>query len=118
MELLTKALLDLATVALTILIPILVGFAVEWLRKKVGAQNIENIKEQLYLKQELAEAAVKFVQQVWTNADGSRKYHEAAVWLSLRAAEIGLVLSANEIKGLIEAAVKDGKWRFSEAWKK
>ena len=118
MELLTKALLDLATVSLSILIPLLAGFTVEWLRKKVGAQNIKNIQNQLYHKRDLADSAVKFVQQTFQSAYGSEKYEKAAAWLADRAQSTGLTVTPEEIEGLIEAALKDLKWQFGEAWKR
>ena len=118
MEILTKALLDLATVAMAVLLPILVGFAADWMRQKAGEQNIRRIEAELIQKQDLAVAAVKFAQQAFKDLDGPEKYEEAAAWLAYRAQSVGLTVTTMEIKGLIEAALKDLKYAFREAWKK
>lgn len=118
MELLTKALLDLATVAMAVLIPILVGFAADWMRRKAGEQSLRRIQTEIESKQDLAVAAVKFAQQAFKDLDGPEKYEEAAAWLADRAQSIGLTMTTMEIKGLIEAALKDLKYAFREAWKR
>ncbi len=108
--------LNLAYDLLAILIPLLAGFLVELLRRKLGTEKMRKIQEELTAKQELALLAVRFVEQVYTDLHGEEKYNKAAEWLVAQAAKIGLKLTADEVKGLIEAALREMKDAFGEEW--
>jgi len=92
--------------ALYYLVPLLVGLLVEYIRRKIGSERIQKIQGELATKKELADTAVKFVQQVYWELDGTKRFSQASVWLSEQASKHGLKLTESEIKGLIEAAVK------------
>ncbi len=111
-DLLLQLLYDL----LALLIPILVGYAIAWLQKRIGTEKLEAVARELATKRELARVAVLFVQQVYKDFDGAQKYDKAADWLSDAADKIGIQLSEEEIKGLIEAALKELKTELGEAW--
>ena len=111
-------LIALTSNLLAILIPILVGLAVEYLRRRLGTEKVKRIQEELATKQELATLAVRFVEQVYKDLHGPDKYQKAAEWLAARAQEHGLKLTADEIKGLIEAALRQLKDAFGNEWAK
>lgn len=111
-------LLQLAYDLLAILIPALAALAVEYLRRRLGTERVKRIQEELAAKQELATLAVRFVEQVYRDLHGPDKYQKAAEWLAARAQEHGLKLTADEIKGLIEAALRQLKDAFGNEWAK
>jgi len=109
-------LLQLLYDLLALLIPILVGYAIAWLQKRIGTEKMEVLVRELATKRELARVAVLFVQQAYKDLGGAVKYDKAAVWLSDAADKIGIKLSDEEIKGLIEAALKELKTEHGEVW--
>ncbi len=102
--------------ALLLLVTVLAGFMVAWLKKRLGVEGMKKIETELALKQELAFLAVRFVEQAFKDLKGEEKYTQAAKWLSERAGEIGLNITTREIKGLIEAALRTFKDEFGEEW--
>jgi len=100
-------LVQLAYDLLAILIPALAALAVEYLRRRLGTEKIKRIQEELAAKQELATLAVRFVEQVYKDLKGEEKYQKAAEWLVAQAEKVGLKLTADEVKGLIEAALRE-----------
>lgn len=110
--------ISLAYDLLAILLPLLAGFLVELLRRKLGTEKIRKIQEELVTKQELAILAVRFVEQVYQELHGPEKYQKAAEWLAARAGELGIKVTPDEIKGLIEAALRAFKDEFGEEWAK
>jgi len=60
--------------------------------------------------------AVKFVEQAYKELKGIEKYQVAATWLAAQAAERGINITADEIQGLIEAALRAFKDQFGEEW--
>lgn len=111
-------LLTLTGNLLTVLIPILAGLAVEYLRRRLGTEKMKRIQEELTAKQNLALLAVRFTEQVYTNLHGEEKFNKAAEWLVAQAAKMGLQLTANEVKGIIEAALRELKDAFGNEWAK
>lgn len=111
-------LLQLAYDLLAILIPALAALAVEYLRRRLGTEKVKRIQEELAAKQELATLAVRFAEQVYRDLHGPDKYQKAAEWLAARAGELGLKVTPEEIKGLIEAALRAFKDEFGEEWAK
>lgn len=101
---------------LIILVTLAAGYLVAYLRKRLGVEGMQRLELELVLKQELAETAVRFVEQAFKDLKGEEKYNEAAQWLAARAGEIGLKVTAEEIKGLIEAALRAFKDEFGEQW--
>lgn len=113
-ELVSNLLYDL----LILLATVAAGYAVAWLRKRLGVEGMKRIEAELATKQELAALAVRFVEQVYRDLHGEAKYQKAAEWLAARAGELGLTVTADEIKGLIEAALRAFKDEFGEEWAK
>lgn len=114
LEKLTPILLDLVVV----LVGVVATFLAAWLKEKLGTDKVRKINEQLKLKSELAKTAVLFVQQAYEQYNGDRKLKEATKFLSNRLVEHGIILSPDEIHGLIESALKEAKRQFAEEWKK
>jgi len=110
-------LMQLAYDLLAVLIPVLMAMAIEFLRRHLGVENLKKIQQTLEAKQELALLAVRFVEQAFKDLHGQDKYDQAAEWLYARAQENGFDISDEEIKGLIEAALRKLKDEFSEEWK-
>jgi LL-H family phage holin len=111
-EAISKALLDILTAA--IIAGIAVGAA--YLKRLVGTERLRQIGAQLELKKELAEAAVRFAQQAYKDLGGAAKYDAAARWLAAQAQAHGLQITDAEIKGLIEAALRELKDVWGETW--
>lgn len=106
----------LAQTLLAIMLPPLVAVAIEYLRRKIGLERLAYIKAELEAKQELALLAVRFAEQTFKTAKGYEKYDYAAEWLTERLGEKGIIISASEIKGFVEAALRMIKDEFGETW--
>lgn len=102
--------------ALAVLIPLLVAAAAEYLRRRLGNEKLEQIKRELETKQVLANTAVKFAEQAWQDLGGQTKYETAAGWLATEAQARGIKVTDAEIKGLIEAALREIKDALGEEW--
>lgn len=113
-DLLLRVLYDV----LVLLATVAAGYAVAWFRKRLGVEGMKRIEAELAAKQELAALAVRFVEQVYKDIHGEAKYQKAAEWLAARAGELGLKVTPEEIKGLIEAALRTFKDKFGEEWAK
>ncbi|NSW82506.1 MAG: phage holin [Syntrophothermus sp.] len=113
-DLLLRVLYDV----LVLLATVAAGYAVAWFRKRLGVEGMKRIEAELAAKQELAALAVRFVEQVYKDIHGEAKYQKAAEWLAARAGELGLKITPEEIKGLIEAALRTFKDEFGEEWAK
>lgn len=108
---------QLAYNVLSILIPILAALAVEFLRRKLSTERIKRIQEELAAKQELALLAVKAVEQLWGGIlHGEEKVQKATEIISQQAAKVGLAISPEEIRTMIEWAVRTMKDEFGENW--
>lgn len=103
---------------LIIIVTVAAGYAVLYLRKRLGLEGMQKIEKELAMKQELALLAVRFAEQVYKDYKGEEKYNQAARWLSGRAKDVGLVIAPEEVKGLVEAALRAFKDEFGEQWAK
>lgn len=104
---------------LAILIIGAVTLLIGWLKKKLGVEGLRKVQEELTAKQELALLAVKAVEQLWGGVlHGDQKVQKAAEIISQQAARIGIAISAEEIRTLIEWAVRTMKDEFGEQWAK
>lgn len=110
--------LTLAYDLIVILVPMLVGFLVELLRRKLGVEKMKRIQQELSTKQDLAVLAVRFVEQVYKDYNGPEKYNKAAEWLVAQLEKTGLKFTTDEVKGLIEAALREIKDNFGDEWAK
>lgn len=113
-DLLLRVLYDV----LVLLATVAAGYAVAWFRKRLGVEGMKRIEAELAAKQELAALAVRFVEQVYKDLHGEEKYNKAAEWLVAQAAKVGLKLTPEEVKGLIEAALRELKDAFGNEWAK
>ena len=92
------------------------GMLVAWLQKKLGVEGMKRVQAELTAKQELAYLAVQFVEQVYKDFDGARKYDRAAEWLATQARARGLQVTPEETKGMIEATIRAMKDEFGDRW--
>lgn len=105
--------------ALAVLITVVVVFLIRLLKKKLGVEGIKKIQEELAAKKMLALLAVKAVEQLWSGVlHGEEKVQKATEIISQQAAKIGLSISPEEIRTLIEWAVRTMKDKFGESWAK
>jgi len=89
---------------------------VAWIQKKLGSEKVQKIIYEQETKKQLARIAVMFEQQAYKDLGGPEKYEKAAEWLSDMSEYMGLDLTPEEIKALIEAALKELKAELGEAW--
>lgn len=87
------------------LTPILAALLGEYLRRKIGTEKIKKIQTEIAAKSELTTAAVNFAEQAYQDLDGAGKYEQALTWLTEQAKKVGLKITVDEAKGLIESAV-------------
>lgn len=103
--------------ALAILITVVVAMLIGLLKKKLGVEGLKKVQEELTAKQELALLAVKAVEQLWGGVlHGDEKVEKATEIISEQATKIGLNISSEEIRTLIEWAVRTMKDEFGEEW--
>jgi len=84
--------------------------------RRWGVEGMKKFESELKAKQELARIAVRFVQQFYHDMNGDKKFDEAAKWLSERLKEKGIKVSYDEVRGLIDGAVREFKDEFGENW--
>lgn len=111
-------LVDLAHSFLSLVIPVIAVMTVEALRRYIGLQRAAQINEAIITKEKLALTAVRFVEQAYKDLQGDHKYNLAAAWLAEQVNQHGFSISHAEIKGLIEAALRQLKDEFSAEWHK
>lgn len=104
--------------AFLILLPVLAAMVVEWLRRRLGVEKMQKIQKELETKQELAGLAVRLIEQSCQDLKGEEKYNQAADWLVTQAKQQGINVTADEVKGLIEATIRTAKDIFGEEWAK
>lgn len=115
---LQEQLLKLFYDLIILLSTLLATLAVAWLQKRIGIERLKKIENELKMKQELASMAVKFVEQVYRDLKGEEKYNKAAEWMVKRLQEMRIKITDDEIKGFIEAALRNFKDTFGEQWAK
>ena len=91
---------------LTGLASILVAVAIAWVKKKLGTEKFNTIAAELSTKKELATIAVAYIEQAYKDDGGDVKYTQAATWISQQAAALGIEITDDEVKAIIESAVK------------
>lgn len=101
---------------LTIILVPLVAFGIEYLRRRIGIEKIQRIKQEFEAKQDWALIAVRFAEQVYKTQNGATKYNAACEWLSTHAEAKGVGLSILEIEGLIESSVQILKSEIPGLW--
>jgi LL-H family phage holin len=104
--------------AMAILIPALCAILIELIRRELGLEKMRSIQAELQTKQVLASLAVKMVEQAFKDLRGQDKYNHAAAWLATQAGERGIKVTPDEVKGLIESAIRMAKDEFGEEWAK
>ncbi|MGI6453005.1 MAG: phage holin, LLH family [Syntrophomonadaceae bacterium] len=100
-------LIPLAYDILAVLIPALVALGIELLRRRIGVEKLQRIQQELQANQQMALLVVKSIEQIWSDKlDGSQKLDEALKLMTQMAAQKGINLKPEEVRMLIEWAVK------------
>lgn len=113
-----EQIIQISLQVMAVIIPVLAAMAVELIRRKLGTEKFQQIQWELANKKELAKLAVQFVEQAYQDLHGQEKFNVAAKWMADQAINKGIQISAGEIKGLIEAALRQMKDSFGEEWAK
>ena len=92
------------------------GFVVQFLRKKIGVEKMKAIEAELAAKQEIVDAVVLFVQQVYEAYDGKDKFNKAMLTASKWITAKGFTVTPEELQSMIESSVKLFKKEFAEQW--
>lgn len=109
---------SLSLQAIGILAPILIAFAIEFIRQLIGDAKLKKIAEEIKANEQLARLAVLYAQQKFSDLNGADKYEEAIKWFVIEAEKRGMkVGTPEEIEGFIESALKLLKNEFGEQWK-
>ena len=106
----------LAQTLLAILLTPLVALGIEYLRRRIGIERLQRIKQEFDAKQEWALLAVRYAEQAYRDGGGPEKYSVACEWLSTHAEAKGIKLSGLEIEGLIESSVQILKSELPGLW--
>lgn len=107
---------ELLSYVVTLSIVFLSGLGGLWLKTKVGKEKVERLKAILELKKDLVREAILFVQQAYETLDGDKKLGYALQWLISELAERGIKATEAELRGLIEAILKQLKKEFGDDW--
>ena len=105
-----------AQTLLVVLLTPLVAFAIDYLRRRVGLEKIQQLKGELETKQAWSLLAVRYADQVYWEAAGKARYDAACKWLSEHATEKGMPLTQEEIQGLIESSVRLIRTELTGLW--
>lgn len=93
-----------------------IGLLIAFLKQKLGIVKMQETSEALKNKEGFARLAVLFAQQVYWSLDGPARFEKAASSLSKALCKAGIIVTADELKELIEAALKALKKEFGDAW--
>ena len=104
--------------ALLLLIAAAIGLLMEVLRRQLGLDTLRKIEAELHLKQDLAIVAVKYAEQAYRSADGPAKYVHASEWLSGVLEPRGVRISPDDLRALIEWALREIRDEFGDQWGK
>lgn len=115
-NLLLELIVGVVKPVLAVLVPFAAYFAVEVVRHKAKEANIVLERVEMWRKSELSRCAVRFAQQAYKDAGGPEKYLQASAWLVGRLDQYGIRTTDDEIRGLIESALKQLKNEFGTAW--
>jgi len=103
---------------LLVLVTILAGYLVRLIVAKVGLDKINKAAAELAANQTLAVMAVRYAQQCYWAQKGYTRYAKAADWLAGELMSRGVKVTSDQIKILIESALRELKDEFGEEWAK
>jgi hypothetical protein len=92
------------------------GMLIAILKKHLGIAGMEKIEKELKTKSAYATLAVQFVEQAYKDLHGKEKFEKAADWLSDQLGKVGLEVDEDDLKGLIESALKNAQAEFKKDW--
>ncbi|MDI6813421.1 MAG: phage holin [Desulfitobacteriaceae bacterium] len=82
----------------------------------LGIEKMRAINQELSTKKEIAKLAVQYAEQAWKKLRGPEKYGKAAEWMASQCQRLRINVTDQEIKGLIEAALRGFKDQFGNSW--
>jgi LL-H family phage holin len=114
----TEILNTIIMTVITVGLPLLITFIFKYLNAKIGTEKMAQIEQEINNASILAEAAVVYIQQKYPDITNGEKLKFASEWLATEANNRGISLSAEQIEGYLEAALKTVKDSFGENWNK
>ncbi|MNJ90046.1 Phage holin protein [compost metagenome] len=89
------------------------AFLIAFLKKKIGVAGMQKLAEQSYLIKEVVRTGVKYAEQAFQPGEKAEK---AVEWIVTTLGKKGIIVTEEEIKGLVEATVREFKDEFGENW--
>ena len=109
---------DIMSLFISLLISLLVAGAIWLLKTQIGVSNMQKITQEIINNKALALMAVRYAQQCFTNNKSYTRYAKAADWLATEFNKRGIRIDGDQIKILIESALRELKDEFGEEWGK
>ncbi|UMZ74083.1 phage holin, LLH family [Natranaerofaba carboxydovora] len=113
-----EILFDILKNVLLVLSSALAAYLASWVKNKIGKDMVEKSERELQMKKDLARITVGFIEQSYNYLNGQDKLSAGSRWLESRFKDLGLKYSNDEIRGLIEAALREFKSSYKEEWLK
>jgi Arc/MetJ-type ribon-helix-helix transcriptional regulator len=107
---------QLLSLALQLLLPIIAASVVAFIWKLVGAEGMRKIEHELSSKSEYVKIGVRLIEQVYKDLKGQEKADKAFEWITARLNENGIHFTEEELRGMIESAVRQFKDEFGDNW--
>lgn len=95
---------------LYIVVMVVAPFVAKYFREKSESEKFNRILE-------YSRIAVEMAEKYYKEYGGEEKYFYASSWLANRASKIGIKLTDEEIRGLIESTLKHIEIEFGDVWK-
>lgn len=91
----------------------LAGMLIVWLKNKIGVAGMQKIAEQSALIKQIVEAGVQYAEQAF---HAGEKLEKSVEWIVQTLNAKGIKVTEQEIKGLVEATLREFKDKFGEDW--
>ena len=98
------------------LICIVMPFIMIWLKSRLGIERMAKIEAELKLREDIVLLGVRFIEQVYGDLDGPDKYNSAVNWIVIELGKVGIIVTEEDLQGLIESTIRALKDEFGEEW--
>lgn len=100
-------------VAMGLLVPALVGIVIQLIRTQLGLARIQQIRDELSVKQELVTKGIIFAEQAYKDADGPTKFKYVLDWVVSQLAIFRIKTTVPEVSVFIDSLVKEVKDKWA-----
>lgn len=91
---------------ITIVVCVITGFVIPWLKNKIGEQKFAQIEE-------FTTIAVRTAEMIFETEQFKEKKEFAVDYVEQKARELGITLSLDDIDSLVESTVNDIKYIYT-----